>query len=57
MSNYDYRPDLEEQMIAEEKALEELLRGEEWKEIFRKLKKIKEEENDSNRDDRETPPC
>ena len=57
MSNYDYRPDLEDQMIAEEKALEELLRHEEWRRIFRKLKKIKEEANDSIRNDRKTPPC
>jgi hypothetical protein len=57
MSNYDYRPDLEEQMIAENEALEELLKYEEWRKIFRKLRKIKEEANDSIRNDRKTPPC
>jgi hypothetical protein len=57
MSNYDYRPDLEEQLINEEKAIKKMLKLWHLKEIFRKLKKIKEEANDSIRDDRETPPC
>jgi hypothetical protein len=57
MSNYDYRPDLEEQLINEEKALKKMLKLWYLKEIFGKLKKIKEEANDSIRDDRKTPPC
>ena len=44
-------------MIAENEALEELLKHDEWIKIFRKLKKIKEEANDSIRNDRKTPPC
>ena len=45
MSNYDYRPDLEDQEENE-------------KQLREKLKELtEEEENDSNRDDRQTPPC
>ena len=45
MSNYDYRPELEEQEEGE-------------KQLKERIKKTSEEEvNDSNRDDRETPPC
>jgi hypothetical protein len=45
MSNYDYRPDLEDQ---EENEIQ----------LKEKIKKLpKEEENDSDRNDREAPPC
>ena len=45
MSNYDYRPDLEDQEENE-------------KQLKEKIKKLpEEEENDSDRNDREAPPC
>jgi hypothetical protein len=44
MSNYDYRPELEEQEEGE-------------KQLKEKIKKLQEEEDDSFRDDREAPPC
>tara|TARA_B110000211_G_scaffold172526_1_gene194750 strand:- start:2136 stop:2360 length:225 start_codon:yes stop_codon:yes gene_type:complete len=45
MSNYDYRPELEEQEEGE-------------KQLKEKIKKLpEEEENDSDRNDREAPPC
>lgn len=56
MSNYDYRPDLEELYEAEKEVLRKLEEPIEEELKIRKAKE-KEEENDSNRDDRETPPC
>ena len=44
MSNYDYRPELEE--------LEEIER-----ELREKLKECQEVQDDCDRDDRKTPPC
>ena len=56
MSNYDYRPELEELYVAEEEALR---KQEELIEEELKIRKAKEEEeaNDSNGNDRKTPVC
>lgn len=55
MSNYDYRPELDELYEAEEEALR---KQEELIEEELKIRKAKEEEkNDSDRDDQETPAC
>ena len=56
MSNYDYRPELEEFYKPVEVPLEEKKEGEkQLKEIIKKLPE--EEEDDSNGNDREAPPC
>ncbi len=57
MSNYDYRPELEEQKLNEQIAIENLLKLGDEEAINKELEKLKEEANDSVRNDRETPPC